>query len=137
MCKVCEIIEVKFTIQNELCERFDISKKKSASLHSFLLFILVLTFRIHWEPTLPDALPLLKDFEDAPEARAADDTEDGAEGLILDKERATDEGNACEEEHPPAVSAEVILRLDDDGMKEADGEERHHGDDQAYKVHIL
>lgn len=85
-----------------------------------IALILVLALRIHREPSLEDTLTLLKDFEDAPQTATADDAEDGAGYLILHKKRTADEGDTCQQEGPPAVGAEVILRLDDDWMKNSD-----------------
>ena len=89
-------------------------------MQRLIALILVLALRIHREPALEDTLTLLKDLEDTPQTTAANDAEDGAGYLILHKKRTADKGNARQEESPPAVGAEVILRLDDDRMKNSD-----------------
>ena len=47
------------------------------------LFVFVLTFRVHREPTFLHAFTLLKYFEDTPEARATDNAEYRTEDFVV------------------------------------------------------
>ena len=97
--------------------------------------IFILPFGIHGEPAALDALALLKHLEDAPEARAADDTQDGAGNLVGHEERACDEGKASEEEHPPAAHTEVVFAFDDEGMEDTNDEKGGYGGDESDEIH--
>ena len=74
-------------------------------------------FWILGEPAFFDALLLLKELENAPEAGTTDDSKDGAEHVALNAEACCDECNSGERESPPASGAEMVFAFDYDGME--------------------
>ena len=50
---------------------------------AFFLFVFVLTFRIHREPAFLHAFTLFEDFEDTPEAGAADNAKYRTEDFVV------------------------------------------------------
>ena len=82
------------------------------------LLIVPCPLGIHGEPAFQDALALLEDLEDGPEAGEGDDTKGrGADG-VLHKEGEDARDDPSEGKDPPATRPEIILGLDDDGVEE-------------------
>ena len=81
------------------------------------------TSGIGWEPAPFHAFLLLEEFVDGPEAGKGGHAADaGPEGAVEEQREGT-EKHSGQGEGPPAALAEVIFRLDDDGMEKADYEE--------------
>ena len=77
---------------------------------------------------------MFKEFEDAPEAREGGNAKDGGDDNILNHARGNGKGNAYKQKHPPATYTEVILRLDDDGVKKTNYKECGKSYEQSAEV---
>ena len=66
---------------------------------------------------VPQVLPLLEDFEDAPEAGASYNTQHGTENVVLHQETCGDECASGRCECPPAPGSEMVFAFDDDWME--------------------
>ena len=103
--------------------------------HFPLFLVFPSAFRVHGKPAFADAVVLLVQFQDAPEAGEGDDTEDDAQVLIGDEEGGHKGGNAGQQERWPALTTEVVFGLDDQGMEHADAEEGGKADEETVPVH--
>ena len=101
----------------------------------FVLLIFMFPFGIHGEPSLPYAVMLLVQFQDAPETGEGYDAEDDARVFIRDEQRGNEGSNAGHEEGWPALLAEVVFALDDQRMEDSDGQKRGETDDESDVVH--
>ena len=85
----------------------------------WIFVILMCLFWILGEPAFFDALLLLKELENAPEAGTTDNPKYRAEHIALYTEACNYERNTGNCKHPPAPGAEMVLALDYDGVKTA------------------
>lgn len=98
------------------------------------MFVFVLSFGIHREPPFLHTRLLLKYLEDTPEARTADDTQDGTQDGIGNQQTASNKEDSKQGKHPPTASTKVILTLDDNGMERADNQK---GGRSQYNTRII
>lgn len=101
----------------------------------FVLLIFMLPFGVHGEPSLPYAVMLLVQFQNAPETGEGYDAEDDARVFIRDEQRGNEGSNAGHEECRPALLAEVVFALDDQRMEDSDSQKRGETDDESDVVH--
>ena len=83
----------------------------------------MLALGVHWKPTLDDALALLKNFDDAPKARKANDGENGTEEYIFELQGSDNGNDSRHQKCPPRAGAEIVFCFDDNRMKNTDDEE--------------
>ena len=100
-----------------------------------LLILFLPPFRIVGKPSLLDALFLFEELLDGPERRETDDAAEGAPKEARDEERRHGASYAKEQEHPPRAGAEIIMRLDDDGVEDADDHKSGHAEQESFVVH--
>ena len=87
------------------------------------------------KPTLSHSFALLFQLQYAPKRGEGGNSEYGRGNQILNKDRQCTEYYACNKECPPTLCAEVVLRLDDNRMKESDNQEGCKTDYDACEVH--
>ena len=80
---------------------------------------------------------MFKEFEDAPEAGEGGNAKNGGDDNILNHARGNGKGNAYKQKHPPATYTEVVLRLDDDGVKKTYNQECGKAYEQSAEVHKM
>lgn len=98
-------------------------------------FVLVFPFGVHGKPPFLHPLLLLKQLADAPKRGGSNDADNGRHHGVLNADGADDAGNADQREHPPWSGAEIVFRLDDDGVEDADNQEGAYGDSYSCEVH--
>ena len=96
----------------------------------------MLSFRVHGEPAFADAVVLLVEFQYAPEAGEGDDAEDDARVFVRDEKRGDEGDNAGHKEGWPALLAEVVFALDDQGVEHSDAKEGSKAYEKTNKIHI-
>ena len=80
---------------------------------------------------------MLEEFQDAPEAGEGGNAKNGGDDNILNHARGDGKGNAYKQKHPPATYTEVILRLDDDGVKKTYNQECCKAYEQSTEIHKM
>lgn len=90
--------------------------------------------RIFGEPAFPDSLFLLKQFFDAPEEAAGDDTCHDTPYIVLYEQGGNTSSCSQQQEYPPEACAPIIFRLDDYGMEQSDDEEAECPYEYTFKI---
>lgn len=103
------------------------SKKRAGKEESELIG----ATRILREPAFPYTFFLLEYLLDAPEGGEGEDTQQRREQDVVQTEGSCHAGNAQQQENPPAAGTPIVLGLDDNGVEDADDEERTDADEQA------
>ena len=80
---------------------------------------------------------MFEEFEDGPEAGEAEHAKKDGGIDILNEQRANAAGYAKEEEHRPALYAEVVFTLDDNRMEKPDAQESRQAEYDAVVVHYV
>ena len=80
---------------------------------------------------------MFKEFENAPEAGEGSNAKDGGNDNIVHQAGGNGKGDADKQEHPPTTYAEVILRLDDDGVEKAYNKECGKAYEQSADIHNI
>ena len=91
--------------------------------------------RIFREPALFDALLLLKELEDTPEAAHAEDGCESARNRPAEKEGDCECRDAEQGKEWPDLFAEVVLALHDNGVKGAYHQKGTETDQEAVQIH--
>ncbi len=98
-----------------------------------LFLIIRLALWILWEPAFLDALVLLKDFTNAPEAAESKDAKNDR-GYSMVHQNGTNGGRQSQKpESQPALYAKIVLAFDNERMKNSYAEKRSGPNDEAFK----
>ena len=95
----------------------------------------VFFLRIFREPALFDALLLLKEFENAPEAAHAEYGCEGARNRAVEKEGDCECRDAEQGKERPDLFADIVFALYDDGVKGAYHQKGTETDQEAVQIH--
>lgn len=98
------------------------------------LYVFVFPFRIHRKPSFKYPFPLFEDFQNAPEWRASRHAEYGRDKRTGRQQRTDEENATGGGKCPPATGAEIIFRLDDNGVEQTDYEECRYGNNEAEQI---
>ena len=102
----------------------------------WLLDVVGFPLGVHGEPALSYTLMLCDYFADAPEGGTGQHAQYDAGVFIGGIQAEGSEYDAHGQKGPPDAFAEIVLRLDDEGVKEADGQKRDPAYDKSDVVHI-
>ena len=86
------------------------------------LLVVGLALGVHGKPSLLHALMLGENLPYAPEAREGHYSQYDAQHIVVAPQAGSAKQYTCQQECPPALAAQMIFGLDDQGMKEPDGE---------------
>ena len=99
------------------------------------ILVLLFALGIHREPTLLYTLSLLKEFQNAPEARATHHAQHGAEDRMLHQKAGNNEPHAAKRKEPPALGAKIVLALNNNRVKESNYKKRNNSNYQSRIIH--
>ena len=100
----------------------------------FCLF--VSSFGVLGEPSFLYAFLLGEQFADAPKCGSPENTQERGEIDVFHEKGSPKAAETDEQIEDPGTGSPVILCLDNDGMPDANGEKRHHGDNDTCEIHI-
>ena len=92
---------------------------------------------IHGEPALLYPFLLREEFADTPKRRRSENSEERRQIDVRHEKGCHAAADADEQIDNPGPRAPVILRLDDDGMPDAYGQERADCYNDASEIHVL
>lgn len=101
------------------------------------LGVIVAAGGVFGKPPLDDALFLLKEFLDGPQARKGHHADYGAQQYVSNEQGRRRTAHADEQKNPPGACAEIVFRLDHYGMKKTDGQESGDADERAFNIQVF
>ena len=95
--------------------------------------VLVAAAGVHRKPTLDDSLPLLEEFQNAPQAGKTHNGRQRAPENRSDERGAGHAGHAAKQEHRPRTEPKIVFGFHHDGVKDADGQEGAKTQQQSFE----
>jgi hypothetical protein len=97
--------------------------------------VLIFAFRVHRKPSFADALTLFEDLANAPKRREGKDAQEDGDIRVIHQQRAACRQDSDNEKRPPGLDTEIVLRLNDQRVKDTDTQERTCTEKNAFKIH--